>query len=115
MYDPNDTEKGVYPLELSNRWRKNFMERHKFICCKLMIQMNNKGVTPDTMTDIQEYHMDYRILQLSQRLFLAYATQSTDSPHRTMCILITRYAPDTRCFHLQLSVTIHLTVLCLFL
>ena len=41
------------------------MERHTFSRRKLGTKMNNKGATPGMMKDIQEYHLDCRVLQLS--------------------------------------------------
>ena len=34
-YDPDNTEKGVYPLEFSDRWKQGFMEHHTFSRLKI--------------------------------------------------------------------------------
>ena len=64
-YDPDNTEKGVYPLDFSDQLKQGFMERHKFSRCKLVTNMNKKVATPVMMKDIQEYHLECRVLQLS--------------------------------------------------
>ena len=64
-YEPDNTEKGVYPLEFSNQRKQGFMERHTFGRRKLGAKTNKKGATPGMMRDIQEYHLECRVLQLS--------------------------------------------------
>ena len=41
------------------------MERHTFSRRKLEKKMNKKGATPGMMKDIQEYHLECRVLELS--------------------------------------------------
>ena len=64
-YEPDNTEKGVYPLEFRDQRKQGFMEHHTFSRRKLGKQINKKGATPGMMKDIQEYHFDCRVLQLS--------------------------------------------------
>ena len=64
-YDPDNTEKGVYPIEFSNQWKQVFMEHHTFSGRKLGTKTNKKGATPGMMNYIQEYHLECHVLQLS--------------------------------------------------
>ena len=41
------------------------MERQTVSCRKLGTKMNKKGATPGMMKDIQEYHLECRVMQLT--------------------------------------------------
>ena len=64
-YDPADVAKGAYPLEFSNRWKINFMERNNLSHRKIGSKINKKGRTPEMMIEVEKYHLDCRIFQLS--------------------------------------------------
>ena len=79
-YDPDNTEKGVYPIEFSNQWKQVFMEHHTFSGRKLGTKTNKKGATPGMMNYIQEYHLEFRVLQLSPTPILT-CVLSPDNPN----------------------------------
>ena len=56
----------AFPMKCSSSWRRSFMKRHKFSMRKIGTKMNKKGVTPDLMENIQDYHVRTRIFQLSE-------------------------------------------------
>ena len=65
VYGPDNIEKGVYPLDFGDRRKQGFMERHTFSRRKLGTKINKKGANPGMMKDIQEYHLECCVLQLS--------------------------------------------------
>ena len=64
-YDHEDTDKGAYPLDFSDRWKTAFVKRNDFSRRKLGSKINKKDKTPGMMIGVQKHHIDCRIFQLS--------------------------------------------------
>ena len=56
----------AFLFKCSDTWRIHFMKRHKFSLRKIGTKMNKKGVTPELMEKIREYHIATRAFQLSE-------------------------------------------------
>ena len=54
-----------YPMKLSDKWMGSFLHRHNFSYRKLSTRMNKKAVSESMLAEIEKYHLNMRMKQLS--------------------------------------------------
>ena len=65
--DPAHTSHDSFPFKACNSWLLDFLKRHGFSLWKIGTRINKKGVTIGAISTIRNFHLQTRVLQLSER------------------------------------------------